>query len=87
MALRDEFVFTLGGRKFYSIQDLDYFDDILIEEDRIFWENVQRGYIANRIFWENALRGYVKALQKQKELEFPVNIGAYKVEDAIKKFG
>ena len=77
MALRDEFVFTLGGRKFYSIQDLDYFDDILIEEDRRFWDNVQRGY---------AIVFQQKTTRYESEPE-PIVVGKYPVEDAIKKFG
>jgi len=77
MALRDEFVFTLGGRKFYSIQDLDYFDDILIEEDRRFWDNVQRGYA---IVFQQKTKRY------ESEPE-PIVVGKYPVEDAIKKFG
>ena len=77
MALRDEFVFTLGGRKFYSIQDLDYFDDILIEEDRRFWDNVQRGY---------AIVFQQKTERYESEPE-PIVVGKYPIEDAIKKFG
>jgi len=75
--IREEFVFSLGGHKLYSIRDLDYFDDILMEEDRRFWANVQRGY---------ALVFLQKDKKYSKEPESVV-IGRLPIEDAIRKFG
>jgi hypothetical protein len=74
---RDEFVFSLGGHKLYGIEDFDYFDDILAEEDRWFWNNVRRGYAM--VFLQK-----VKKYEKEPEV---VMIGKMPVDDAIKKFG
>ena len=75
--LREEFVFSLGGHKLYSIRDLDYFDDILIEENTRFWNNVSRGYAM--VFLQKS-----KRYESEPEIQ---PIGTYPVSDAIKKFG
>jgi len=74
---RDEFVFSLGGHKLYGIEDFDYFDDILAEEDSRFWRNVKRGY---------AMVFLQKTKKYEKEPE-AVMIGNMPIEDAIRKFG
>lgn len=76
--IRDEFVFGIGkSRKTFRIEDLDYYDDILIAENQRFWNNVHRGYVL--VFMQKP-----KRFQAEPE---PVLIGKMPVEDAIKKFG
>ncbi len=78
MTLHDEFVFgILGIRKTFRIEDLDYYDDILIAENQKFWNNVQRGYVL--VFMQKP-----KRFQAEPE---PVLVGKLPVNDAIKKFG
>jgi len=69
--LQDEFLFTLGGRKFYTIQDLDYFDDILVSENKRFWGNVSVYVQRKNGFCESD----------------PKRIATLPVKDVIKKFG
>jgi len=75
--LRDEFLFGLGNHKLYGIEDLDYFDDILMEEDAKFWRNVARGYAM--VFIQKT-----KRYENEPEL---VPIGKLPIGDAIRKFG
>ena len=75
--IREEFVFSLGGHKLYSIKDLDYFDDILMEEDARFWRNVRTGW---------AMVFLQKDRKYEKEPE-PVLIAKMPVQDVMKKFG
>ena len=75
--LRDEFVVTLGNHKLYRIEDLDYFDDILIEENQQFWRDVARGYAM--IFLQKT-----KRYESDPEL---VPVGKLPVTDVIKKYG
>jgi hypothetical protein len=69
--LRDEFIFRIGDHKFYTFQDLDYFDDILIAENKRFWNNVVV-YIQRR-------NGFSSSKPKQ--------IASLPIKDVIKKFG
>lgn len=72
MTLREEFVFSIGGRKLYTIRDFDYFDDILAAEDQRFWGNVivciQR----------------IKKYEKEPEIKPIANLP---LKDVIRKFG
>lgn len=75
--IREEFVFSLGSHNLYSIKDLDYFDDILIEENQSFWDSVSRGY---------AIVFLQKDKKYSKEPEH-IQIGKFPVDDVIRKFG
>jgi hypothetical protein len=75
--IRDEFVFNIGNKKLYRIEDLDYFDDIVREDHQRFWDNVKKGYII--VFLQ-------KSIKYEKEPK-QVFIGKMQIEDAKKKFG
>jgi hypothetical protein len=75
--IRDEFVFSVGDRKLYKIEDFSYIDDILHQEDLKFWDNVKKGYVI--VFMPK-----IKKYEKEPELVF---IAKMPVEDAKKKFG
>jgi hypothetical protein len=70
--VRDEFVFSIGGHKLYTIQDLDYFDDILIAENARFWGNVT---------------AYFQKQYRDKEEPELIPVATLPLNDAIKKFG
>lgn len=83
MTIRDEFVVDIGIRdkntgekKLYAIQDLDYFDDILQEENTRFWSNVRRGWAI--VFMQKS--------DKWDEANI-VEMCKLPVRDAVKKFG
>lgn len=75
--IRDEFVFSIGNKKLYRIEDFDYFDDIMREEHQRFWDNVKKGYVI--VFLQ-------KASKYEKEPK-QVFISKMPLEDAKKKFG
>lgn len=75
--IRDEFVFGFGTKRIYRIEDLDYYDDIIHEENARFWNDVARGYAI--VFMQKT-----KRYEPEPEL---VPIGTMPVQDAIKKFG
>lgn len=75
--IHEEFVFSFGNNKLYSIRDLDYIEDIFIEENRSFWSNVSRGY---------AMVFLQKDRKYSKDPE-PVLIGRFPILDVIRKFG
>ena len=72
-----EFVFTPGNKKLYGIEDLDYFDDILREENIRFWGNVKNGIV----------KVFQQVQNKYDEEPRIVYLGKMPVEDAQRKFG
>lgn len=76
--IRDEFIFSQDGENFHSLKELlDFYDNLISENDRRFWEDVQRGYIM--VFVQKP-----KAYSSEPE---PVQIARMPIEDAVKKFG
>lgn len=75
--IRDEFVFSIGDRKLYSIEDFSYIDEILQQEDLEFWDNIKKGYVI--VFMPK-----IKKYEAEPELTF---VAKMPVEDALKKFG
>jgi len=81
---REEFVFgTKNGNetKWYRIEDLDRFDEILREDNRLMWERIRRHH-------QKEVVEIFTPVQKKYESEPEmVKVATLPVEDAKRKFG
>lgn len=81
---REEFVFgTKNGKqeKWYAIENLDRFDEILREDNRVLWERIRRG-------WQKEMVEIYTPKSKKYESEPEmVKVATLPVEDAKRKFG
>ncbi len=82
--IRDEFVWeTTGenGKKHYKIEDLDRFDEILREDNRLMWERIRRHHQKEIVEIFTPIQ---KKYEKEPEM---VKVATLPVEDAKRKFG
>jgi len=71
--MKTEFVFKVEGKKkTFSIEDLDRFDKILMDDNKQFWGNVT---------------AYFQKRYDRKATPELINMGTMPLKDAIRKFG
>ena len=69
MVVRDEFIFSIDGKKFYTLQDvLNRFDDILIADNKKFWDNCRDNISA----YKNKQKRHAKEPEPQFVMSLPL---------------
>ena len=72
---KDEFVFRIG-QKLFSIDDLDYIDDILVAEIRDWEASVRRGWV----------EVFQRRPSDSREWENPMSLGKFHLAAIKQKF-
>ena len=81
---REEFVFGVNAgkeKKYFKIEDLDRFDEILREDNRLMWERIKRGY------QKEIVEIYTPINKKYESEPEMIKIAELPVSDAKRKFG